>query len=171
MLEGSDADVREQAIPFREGDEVLVTIVEPHMYEVDDAVAKVDGYIISVIDGGAHVGEKRLVRIEEAGRSAATAVLVEGQPMSPNGGGAKSAAKSAAKPAAKASEEKPAPRKRVRTTRPKPAPKAEAEVEDEPAADAEQAASDGDDVESTPRRRGRRGGRRRSAAKAETTSD
>jgi ribonuclease G len=145
------------------------------MYEVDDAVAKVDGYIISVIDGGAHVGEKRLVRIEEAGRSAATAVLVEGQPMSPNGGGAKSAAKSAAKPAAKAatkaSEEKPAPRKRVRTTRPKPVPKAEAEVEDEPATDAEQAASDGDDVESTPRRRGRRGGRRRSAAKAETTSD
>jgi ribonuclease G len=167
VLEGSDADVREQAIPFREGDEVLVTIVEPHMYEVDDAVAKVDGYIISVVDGGAHVGEKRLVRIEEAGRSAATAVLVEGQPMSPNGGGAKSAAK----PAAKASEEKPAPKKRVRTTRPKPTPKTEAEVEDEPAADGEKAASDGDDVESTPRRRGRRGGRRRSAAKAETTSD
>src|SRR3954466_9421153 len=87
VLEGSDADVREQAIPFREGDEVLVTIVEPHMYEGDDAVAKVDGYIISVVDGGAHVGEKRLVRIEEAGRSAATAVLVETQPMSPHGGG------------------------------------------------------------------------------------
>jgi ribonuclease G len=171
VLEGSDADVREQAIPFREGDEVLVTIVEPHMYEVDDAVAKVDGYIISVVDGGAHVGEKRLVRIEEAGRSAATAVLVENQPMSPNGGGAKSSAKAPAK----SSEEKPAPRKRVRTTRPKPAPEAEAKVEakveEEPAADGEQAASDGDDVESTPRRRGRRGGRRRSAAKAETTSD
>src|SRR3954447_25377764 len=167
VLEGSDADVREQAIPFREGDEVLVTIVEPHMYEVDDAVAKVDGYIISVVDGGAHVGEKRLVRIEEGGGSAATAVLVESQPMSPNGGGAKSSAKAAAK----SSDEKPAPRKRVRTTRPKPAPKPEAEVQDEPAPDAEQAAADGDDVESTPRRRGRRGGRRRSAAKAETTSD
>ena len=34
--------------PFREGDEVLVTIVEPHMYNVDDAVAKIDGYIVSV---------------------------------------------------------------------------------------------------------------------------
>ena len=130
VLEGSDADVREQAIPFREGDEVLVTIVEPHMYEVDDAVAKVDGYIISVVDGGAHVGEKRLVRIEEAGRSAATAVLVEGQPMSPNGGDAKAApSKSPPRP-----EEKPAPRKRVRTTRPKPTPKAEAKADDEPEA-------------------------------------
>ena len=169
VLEGSDEDVREQAIPFRAGDEVLVSIVEPHMYAVDDAVAKVDGYIISVTNGGPHVGEKRLVRIEEAGRSSATAVLVEDQPAAGNGAPPKSVAKpavkAAAKSAAKDDEEKPAPKKRVRTTRPKPAPKAEAKADDEGAA------SDGDDVESTPRRRGRRGGRRRSAAKAETTSD
>ena len=167
MLEGSDEDVREQAIPFRAGDEVLVTIVEPHMYEVDDAVAKVDGYIISVVDGGAHVGEKRLVRIEEAGRSAATAVLVEGQPDV----GQRRRLEVHGQVGREVPEEKPAPRKRVRTTRPKPTPKAEAKAEEEPAADGETAASDGDDVESTPRRRGRRGGRRRSAAKAETTSD
>jgi ribonuclease G len=77
VLEGTDEEVRERAIPFREGEEVLVTIVEPHMYAVDDAVAKIDGYIISVVGGGSHVGEKRLVRIEEAGRTAATAVLVD----------------------------------------------------------------------------------------------
>jgi ribonuclease G len=77
IMEGTSDEVREQAIPFREGEEVLVTIVEPHMYEVDDAVAKVDGYIISVVGGGAHVGEKRLVRIEEAGRTSASAVLVD----------------------------------------------------------------------------------------------
>jgi ribonuclease G len=85
VLEGGDDDVREEAIPFRAGDEVLVTIVEPHMYAVDDAVAKIDGYIISVAGGGRHVGEKRLVRIEEAGRTAATAVLVGD---APNGDGA-----------------------------------------------------------------------------------
>ena len=34
------------------GDEVHVDIVEPHMYDVDDAVAKIDGYIISVANGG-----------------------------------------------------------------------------------------------------------------------
>jgi ribonuclease G len=55
---------------------VLVHIVEPHMYEVDDAVAKIDGYIVSVVGGGPFVGEKRLVRIEEAGRTSATASLV-----------------------------------------------------------------------------------------------
>jgi ribonuclease G len=179
VLEGSDEDVREQAIPFRAGDEVLVTIVEPHMYAVDDAVAKVDGYIISVTNGGPHVGEKRLVRIEEAGRSSATAVLVEDQPPAGNGAPPKSVAKpavkAAAKPAAKAAakedDEKPAPKKRVRTTRPKSAPKAEAKADEEPASAEDTAPSDGDDVESTSRRRGRRGGRRRSAAKAEATSD
>ena len=54
-----------------------MTIVEPHMYAVDDAVAKIDGYIISVTGGGIHVGEKRLVRIEEAGRTAAVATIVD----------------------------------------------------------------------------------------------
>lgn len=75
-FEGSREEVAERALPFREGDEVLVSIVEPHMYNVDDAVAKIDGYIVSVTGGGRHVGEKRLVRIDEVGRTAATATLV-----------------------------------------------------------------------------------------------
>ena len=69
-MEGTPEEVEERAVPFREGDEVLVHIVEPHMYNVDDAVAKIDGYIISVTGGGRFVGEKRLVRIEEVGRTA-----------------------------------------------------------------------------------------------------
>ncbi|MCP9489369.1 MAG: Rne/Rng family ribonuclease [Solirubrobacteraceae bacterium MAG38_C4-C5] len=77
IMEGTREEVEERAVPFREGDEVLVHIVEPHMYEVDDAVAKIDGYIVSVVGGGAHVGTKRLVRIAEAGRTAAVAHLVD----------------------------------------------------------------------------------------------
>jgi ribonuclease G len=76
-MEGTDLEVRERAVPFREGDEVLVQIVEPHMYNVDDAVAKIDGYIISVTNGGPHVGEKRLVRIDDAGRTSARASLID----------------------------------------------------------------------------------------------
>jgi ribonuclease G len=113
--EGASQDIEERAIPFKEGDEVLVNIVEPHMYEVDDAVAKIDGYIISVVNGGRYVGTKKLVRIEEAGRTAAVATLLDSD-----------------------------------------------EGED---------AGDPDSLESKPRRRGRRGGRRRSAVKAEATSE
>jgi ribonuclease G len=120
-FEGKSEEVEERALPFRVGDEVHVDIVEPHMYDVDAAVAKIDGYIISVLKGGSHVGERRLVRIEEAGRSGATARLVgesADEPDVPDAAGGEG-------------------------------------VED-------------DDVQSKPRRRGRRGGRRRSRAKAET---
>jgi ribonuclease G len=76
VLEGTREDVEERALPFREGEEVLVSIEEPHMYNDDDAVAKLDGYIVSVSDAASLVGEKALVRIEKVDRSAAQAVLV-----------------------------------------------------------------------------------------------
>jgi ribonuclease G len=81
--EGSRDEIEQRALPFQVGDEVLVTIEEPHMYNVDDAVARVDSYVVSVNGAGSHVGERRMVRIEEVGRSVATASLI-GAPS--NGG-------------------------------------------------------------------------------------
>ena len=78
VLEGTRAEVEERALPFREGEEVMVQIEEPHMYNDDDAVAKLDGYVISVTGAGKLVGQKTLVRIEKVGRSAAQASLVNG---------------------------------------------------------------------------------------------
>ena len=75
-MEGTRAEIEEHAVPFRAGEEVHVNLVEPHMYNDDDAVAKVDGYLIDVVNGVLFVGEKKLVRIEEAGRTIARAVLV-----------------------------------------------------------------------------------------------
>jgi len=75
--EGTREEIEQQAVPFRPGDEVLVHIVEPHMYNVDDAVAKIDSYIVSVAGGFRYVGQKRLVHIEEVGRSSATATVVD----------------------------------------------------------------------------------------------
>src|SRR5207253_10490433 len=76
-FQGTREEVEERALPFRPGDEVLVEVVEPHMYDVDDAVAKIDGYIISIAGAAPHVGEKRMVRIEQVGRTAATAQLLD----------------------------------------------------------------------------------------------
>ena len=47
------------------------------MYNEDDAVAKLDGYVVSVLGAASLVGEKTLVRIEKVGRSAAEATLVD----------------------------------------------------------------------------------------------
>ncbi|HUA50348.1 MAG TPA: Rne/Rng family ribonuclease [Solirubrobacteraceae bacterium] len=119
VLESSREKVLERAVPFRAGEEVHVEIVEPHMYSPGDAVAKVDGYMISITGAGDYVGEKHLVRIEEAGRTSAVATLLD-VPARP--------------------------------------------------AEAETPSDNGDGLESKPRRRGRRGGRRRSGAKAESVS-
>jgi ribonuclease G len=77
LLDADREQVLERALPFRTGEEVHVEIVEPHMYSPGDAVAKVDGYIISVTGGTPYVGEKHLVRIEEVGRTSARASLLD----------------------------------------------------------------------------------------------
>jgi ribonuclease G len=164
-FQGTREEVEERALPFHAGDEVLVEIVEPHMYDVDDAVAKIDGYIISIAGASPHVGEKRMVRIEQVGRTAASALLLDehGEVVRP-----------APRPAAP--PRRRGPRKPPTAPKPKPVP-VELVVE-EPSANGaserseppvEVAAEDG--VQSKPRRRGRRGGRRRSAAKAEASTE
>ena len=50
------------------------------MYNEDDAVAKLDGYIVSVAGAASLVGERTMVRIEKVGRSAAVASLVNPPP-------------------------------------------------------------------------------------------
>ncbi len=73
---GSRAEIEERALPFKVGEEVLVTIEEPHMYNADDAVARIDSYIVSVSGGGSFVGQRKLVRIEQVERAAAVASLL-----------------------------------------------------------------------------------------------
>ena len=81
LMEADREQVLERALPFREGEEVYLEIIEPHMYSAGAAVAKVDGYIISVKDADNAVGQKRLVRIEEVGRTQAVAVLIDQPPV------------------------------------------------------------------------------------------
>src|SRR4051794_40829239 len=73
---GSREEIEARALPFKVGEEVLVKIEEPHMYNADDAVARVDSYIVSVSGAGRYVGERKLVRIEEVARAAAVASLL-----------------------------------------------------------------------------------------------
>jgi ribonuclease G len=85
--QGSRGEIEERALPFKVGEEVLVDIDEPHMYNADDAVARIDSYIVSVSGGGPFVGERKMVRIDEVERSAAIASLLGGGGESPNGSG------------------------------------------------------------------------------------
>jgi len=84
---GTREQIEERALPFKVGEEVLVKIDEPHMYNADDAVARVDSYIVSVTGGGRFVGERKLVRIERVERAAAVATLPGVEVTNGAGGG------------------------------------------------------------------------------------
>ena len=83
---GTREEIEERALPFKVGEEVLVNIDEPHMYNDEDAVARIDSYIVSVTGGGRFVGQRRMVRIEEVERAAATASLLGTESPTGDGG-------------------------------------------------------------------------------------
>jgi ribonuclease G len=181
---GTREEVEERALPFRQGDEVLVEIVEPHMYDVDDAVAKIDGYIISIAGAAAHVGEKRMIRIDQVGRTAASALLLDdagevvAAPARATGSAASGARRSGGsgngrggsrgrRGRAQGAGEDADARREAGLAGPSAAVEAEPEQPTQNGAAPEQDGEAGEDgLQSKPRRRGRRGGRRRSAAKA-----
>jgi ribonuclease G len=84
---GTREAIERRALPFQPGDEVLVSIEEPHMYNPGDAVARLDTFVITVTGAAPLVGERKLVKIESIERSAAVATLVDGPPP-PEGGSA-----------------------------------------------------------------------------------
>ena len=108
MQHGTRDEVEQRALPFREGEEVLIKIDEPHMYAEDDAVAKVDGYTIAVAGAGRFIGQKRLVRIEAVGRTAAAAVLADLSAEE------EADAAAAAEESSSSDDEQPKPRRRGR---------------------------------------------------------
>jgi len=168
VLEGTRDEVLAEAVPFAAGDEVHVEIVEPHMYNEDDAVAKVDGYLIEVVNALGLIGRKVLVRIEEAGRTAARAVLAGDEAEEAE------AATEVRRKARERRERDAARRAREKPRKPKEDASVDAAAEPAPAGTAPAALeeAEGDEsLESKPRRRGRRGGRRRSRAKAQTESN
>jgi ribonuclease G len=84
---GTREEIERQALPFQPGDEVLVSIEEPHMFNAGDAVARLDSFVITVTGAAPLVGERKLIRIESIERSAAVASLVDGVPEPDQGDG------------------------------------------------------------------------------------
>jgi len=82
-FEGTIKKVEEKALPFQVGDEVMVHVVEPHMYEDDAAVAKLDHYIIAIEGALDRIGTKALVRIKDVGRNVARAEIADDGPPKP----------------------------------------------------------------------------------------
>ncbi|HEV8154486.1 MAG TPA: Rne/Rng family ribonuclease [Gaiellales bacterium] len=78
--EGTRLEVDGADMPVKEGDETKLRIDEPHMFNLSDGVARLNGY--QVIVGGAisYVGQEHRVRIDRATRTMAYATLLDAKP-------------------------------------------------------------------------------------------
>ena len=81
ILEGTRAEVDGSAMPVADGDEITVRISEPHMYNVTDGVARLDGGYPVVVGGAiGYIGQQHKVRIDRATRTTAYATLLDAKP-------------------------------------------------------------------------------------------
>ena len=81
ILEGTRAEVDGSAMPVADGDERTVRISEPHMYNVTDGVARLEGGYAVVVGGAiGYVGQEHKVRIDRATRHTAYAALLDAKP-------------------------------------------------------------------------------------------
>jgi len=190
LEEGPAAKIDPQAFPVTPGQELELTLEETHLHEDEDAIARLNGYVITVAGAGDSVGKKVKVRIEHAGRTSAHAVLA-GEPSADG--------RPEAEPA-EAAEDEAAPKPKRKTRRgsrggrgrrkkttsaagaaseskqsePKKSEPEQSEPEQtEPEPEGEAPAADAP-VEEKPKkktRRGTRGGRRRRKSTAKTAAE
>jgi ribonuclease G len=86
LAEGPAAEIDPQAFPVSNGQELELELEEAHLHDENDAIGRLDGYVITVAGAAESVGEKVKVRIEHAGRTSALAVLAsepasDGRPL------------------------------------------------------------------------------------------
>ena len=79
LAEGPASEIEPRALPVSAGDELDVRLQEVHLRHPEDAIARLDGYVIAVADAAAQVGETLRIRIERATRTVAYARLAQAQ--------------------------------------------------------------------------------------------
>jgi ribonuclease G len=79
--EGTRAEVDGDSLPVKEGSEQRLKITEPHMFNLSDGVARLDGGYTVVVGGAiSYVGQEHRVRIDRATRTTAYATLLDAKP-------------------------------------------------------------------------------------------
>ncbi|HHT85659.1 MAG: Rne/Rng family ribonuclease [Bacillota bacterium] len=76
---GSKEEIAGKAIPVRIGDVLELEVEEPHSQNPMDGIARIEGYVIDIKDGGSRVGEKLQVRITSCLRTFAKAIILDSQ--------------------------------------------------------------------------------------------
>ena len=80
LSEGTVAQIQEQRIPVKEGQEVELELEFSLTYSPRDAVGYIDGYMVIVEGGRQSLGDRRKVRVTDTARTGAYATVVKQGP-------------------------------------------------------------------------------------------
>jgi ribonuclease G len=89
LTEGKAAEVEPQAAPVQPGEELEVELEAAHLHAETDAIARLNGYVITVAGAAAHVGEKVAIRIEDVSKTSAHGILLSEDGEGPKANGEK----------------------------------------------------------------------------------
>lgn len=75
MSEGLANDIKEAAKPFRIGDMLDLEVEEHYSHNRNDALSRVEGYVVQIIDGRKYIGTRVKVEIKSISKTSAVAVI------------------------------------------------------------------------------------------------
>ncbi|MFQ5426577.1 MAG: Rne/Rng family ribonuclease, partial [Gaiellales bacterium] len=78
LAEGRASAIEPRGLPVRRGDELTLTLEERHTNGDGDAIARLDGYVVTVAGAARQVGSTVRVRVDRATRTTAHASLADG---------------------------------------------------------------------------------------------
>ena len=74
--EGSVDYIQRVAKPFGIGDRLDLVVEEPYLHNKNDALSRVEGYVVQILDGQKHMGQKVRVEIKSISKTSAVAVII-----------------------------------------------------------------------------------------------
>jgi ribonuclease G len=75
ISEGLANDIKEAAKPFRIGDILDLEVEEHYSHNKNDALSRVEGYVVQIIDGRKYIGTRVKVEIKSISKTSAVAVI------------------------------------------------------------------------------------------------
>ena len=76
MAEGSVGEIKEAARPCAVGDILDVMVEEQYLHNKEDAISRLDGYILQILGGGKYLGERVKVKIKSVSKTSAVAEII-----------------------------------------------------------------------------------------------
>ncbi len=75
VAEGSINQIKEAARPFKIGDILNLVVEEPYLHNKSDAISRVNGYVVQIIDGSKYMGQRLKVEIKSVSKTSAVAEI------------------------------------------------------------------------------------------------